>query len=133
MKKPVFQFFAVSILALSFAGCNEVNVNLNGNKNAPQTANKNDKATKDDANKNGKIDISRADFEKQVDYYKQQAKEAGHKIGTGADDLWIWTKTRAALAYADDLRDSTIQVDVNNNAVTLTGTVANAEQKTKAE
>jgi hyperosmotically inducible protein len=37
------------------------------------------------------------------------------------------------LAAADDLRDSTINVDVNNDVVTLNGTVASAAQKTKAE
>jgi hyperosmotically inducible protein len=37
------------------------------------------------------------------------------------------------LAAADDLRDSTINVDVDNGVVTLTGTVASAAQKTRAE
>ncbi|MEJ7714078.1 MAG: BON domain-containing protein [Pyrinomonadaceae bacterium] len=32
----------------------------------------------------------------------------------------------------DDLRESTINVDVNNSVVTLKGTVANAAQKAKA-
>jgi len=32
-----------------------------------------------------------------------------------------------------DLRDSTINVDVENEVVTLSGTVANAAQKRKAE
>ena len=34
---------------------------------------------------------------------------------------------------ADDLRDSTINVDVVNDVVTLKGTVETAAQKTKAE
>jgi osmotically-inducible protein OsmY len=42
-------------------------------------------------------------------------------------------KTRFDLAAADDLRDSTINVDVDKGVVTLTGTVASAAQKTKAE
>jgi osmotically-inducible protein OsmY len=42
-------------------------------------------------------------------------------------------KTRFDLAAADDLRDSTINVDVDKDVVTLTGTVASAAQKTKAE
>ena len=42
-------------------------------------------------------------------------------------------KTRFDLAAADDLRDSTINVDVDNDVVTLTGTVASAAQKTRAE
>ena len=42
-------------------------------------------------------------------------------------------KTRFDLAATDDLRDSTINVDVDNAVVTLTGTVASAAQKTRAE
>ena len=37
------------------------------------------------------------------------------------------------LAAADDLRDSTINVDVDNSVVTLTGSVASTAQKSKAE
>ena len=49
------------------------------------------------------------------------------------NDGWLWVKTRFDLAAADDLRDSTINVDVDNAVVTLTGTVASAAQKTRAE
>jgi osmotically-inducible protein OsmY len=42
-------------------------------------------------------------------------------------------KARFDLAAADDLRDSTINVDVDNAVVTLTGTVASAAQKARAE
>jgi hyperosmotically inducible protein len=42
-------------------------------------------------------------------------------------------KTRFDLAAADDLRDSTINVDVDQAVVTLSGTVASAAQKTRAE
>jgi len=40
---------------------------------------------------------------------------------------------RGALALVNDLRDSTINVDVEKKVVTLRGSVANAEQKKKAE
>jgi osmotically-inducible protein OsmY len=49
------------------------------------------------------------------------------------NDGWLWVKTRFDLAAADDLRDSTINVDVDQAVVTLTGTVASAAQRTKAE
>jgi osmotically-inducible protein OsmY len=49
------------------------------------------------------------------------------------NDGWLWVKTRFDLAAADDLRDSTINVDVDKGVVTLTGTVASAAQKTRAE
>lgn len=64
---------------------------------------------------------------------ESEAKQAGRTIGTGANDWWLWGKTRAALAAENDLRDSTINVDVSNDIVTLTGSVSNKEQVTKAD
>jgi hyperosmotically inducible protein len=49
------------------------------------------------------------------------------------NDGWLWVKARFDLAAVDDLRDSTINVDVDNAVVTLTGTVATAAQRKKAE
>lgn len=82
------------------------------------------------ANRNG--NVSREDVDRDKDSYRKQAKDMGRTVGDGAEDVWLWVKTRSALAAADDLRDSTIDVDVTNNAVTLSGSVANAGQKTKA-
>ena len=95
------------------------NANTNTNTNASGGANTNKAPTKED-------------IEKNKETYKKEAEGLGRKIGTGANDLWLWSKTRYELAAADDLRDSTINVDVDNGVVTLTGTVASAEQKTKA-
>lgn len=80
-----------------------------------------------------KGNVSREEVDRDKDSYRKQAKDLGRTVGDGAEDLWLWVKTRSALAAADDLRDSTIDVDVANNAVTLSGSVANAGQKTKAE
>jgi osmotically-inducible protein OsmY len=67
----------------------------------------------------------------EIDFAKQ-AKESGNHIGQGADDKWVWFKTRAALATTDDLRDASIAVDVDNSIVTLKGTVADKRQAEKA-
>jgi hypothetical protein len=113
------------VFAALFVGC-DTNTNTNANSNSrPAARNGN-------ANSNGGA-ISREDFEKQKERFEKEAKDMGRKIGAGANDLWIWTKTRAALASADDLRDSTISVDVDNDVVTLTGTVPDQAQKSKAE
>jgi hyperosmotically inducible periplasmic protein len=129
---------ATVVLAAAAGACdttatntNATNVN-NANKNTVIVTNANNSNATANTNKSDR-DMTRADFDKQKDKYAKEAKDAGRKIGAGADDLWIWTKTRAALAAADDLRDSTISVDVDNNVVTLTGSVANAAQKTKAQ
>ncbi len=76
--------------------------------------------------------LSRADFDKDKDRYAKEAKDAGRTVGSGVNDSWLWTKTRTAMLATADLRESTVNVDVSNDVVTLTGTVANEAQKTKA-
>jgi len=76
---------------------------------------------------------TREEYERDRDRYNREARESGRTVGTGVNDGWLWVKTRFDLAAADDLRDSTINVDVDNAVVTLTGTVASAAQKTRAE
>ena len=136
MKLRIFGIITSLALAFLLAGCSETannanttantNANLNANINANRNANAN-------ANANTKQPPTRAEYEKNKQTYSEQAKGLGSKIGTGLDDGWLWTKTRFDLAAVDDLRDSTINVDVENAMVTLTGTVASVEQKTKAE
>ena len=75
--------------------------------------------------------ISREEYDKNKAEYEKDRGDS--KIGTGANDGWIWFKTKAALATADDLRDSTINVDVENAKITLRGTVATAAQKAQAQ
>src|SRR5918996_1782247 len=77
--------------------------------------------------------ITREEYEKNKDRYAEEAKRLGRKIGAGANDGWLWTKTRAALANENDLRESTINVDVDNEVVTLSGSVSNDGQRAKAE
>ena len=69
-------------------------------------------------------------MEKAVDKTASATKKTGRAI----DDGWIKSKI-----YAQDmadwntvLNDSDIDVDVENNVVTLNGTVKSAEAKTKA-
>jgi osmotically-inducible protein OsmY len=110
-------------MATLVAGC-QTDSNKNHNTN---TAAKGGNANK------GDWSISREEFERQKERFKREAKDLGRKIGDNSEDLWIWTKTRGALAYADDFRDATIDVDVENDVVTLSGTVPNEAQKAKAE
>ena len=78
-----------------------------------------------------RANVTREEYEKnKADYEKEKGSST---IGQGANDMWLWVKTRASLLGTDDLRESTINVDVVNDVVTLKGTVATAAQKTKAE
>lgn len=82
------------------------------------------------SNRFGNANITREEVERnRADYERERGSST---IGQGANDLWLWVKTRAALLAAEDLRDSTINVDVVNDVVTLRGSVATAAQKTKA-
>ena len=124
----------MATLAFALAGCSET-ANNNANRNV--NANANVAVANTNANTNANANTNRAptraEYDKNKETYSQQAKGLGSKIGTGLDDGWLWTKTRFDLAAADDLRDSTINVDVENAVVTLSGTVASKEQMAKAE
>jgi hyperosmotically inducible periplasmic protein len=107
------------------ANANRANANANANTANANTAN----ANRNDWDPN----ITEADYERRKDEFGRRAKDAGETVGSGLKDGWLHVKTKAALLAADDLRDSTINVDVDNAVVTLRGTVANAAQKAKAE
>lgn len=141
MKKIMFLTFAAA-LAMAFVGCDtmkETNTNkalvVNNNANAAvmnsNVMNSNammNTNTMSSSNSMMSSNMTRADYDRDKDRYAAEAKSAGRTIGTGANDGWLWTKTKTALATTNDLRDSTINVDVSNAVVTLTGSVATKEQ-----
>jgi hyperosmotically inducible periplasmic protein len=136
MRRRITGLIAVAALAVVLPGCdNTANQNTTANRNANANANATATATPAVANTNANSNRAptRAEYEANKERYNREAKESGRKVGTGANDTWLWIKTRFDLAAADDLRDSTINVDVDNDVVTLTGTVASAAQKTRAE
>jgi osmotically-inducible protein OsmY len=137
MRRRITGFIALAALAVVLPGCdNTANQNATANRNANANANVNANATATAtpvANTNSNRAPTRAEYEANKERYNREAKESGRKVGTGANDTWLWIKTRFDLAAADDLRDSTINVDVDNDIVTLSGTVASAAQKTRAE
>jgi osmotically-inducible protein OsmY len=140
MRRRIEGFIALAALLVLIAGCdnqgNQNNRNVNAaNANANANANATVATTPVvNANTNANRQApTRAETERERERYAREARESGRTVGTGANDLWLWVKTRFDLAAADDLRDSTINVDVNNDVVTLTGTVASAAQKSRAE
>lgn len=134
MRRRIEGLILLGTLTGLVAGCdgtatNNRNANANLNANAVATAT----PTPVPANTDTGRAPTREEYERDRDRYEREARDAGRSIGTGVNDGWLWVKTRFELAAADDLRDSTINVDVDNAAVTLTGTVATAAQKTRAE
>ncbi|MFN2531491.1 MAG: BON domain-containing protein [Pyrinomonadaceae bacterium] len=131
----------IATATLLLVGCNQTanqNANMandnmrNANANSRAMANQNANANAN-TNSNANRGPTREEYEANKDRYQREAKQSGRTVGTGLNDGWLWVKARFDLAAANDLRDSTINVDVANAVVTLSGTVATAAQKTKAE
>ncbi len=101
--------------------------NANGNNTAVLVNNNSIPTNANRSNAN----VTREEYDKNRAEYERE--KGSSTIGQGIDDSWIWFKTRTALAAADDLRDSTINVDVVDAVITLKGTVASTAQKTQAE
>ena len=138
MRRRIEGFIALAALVVLIAGCDNTantnnraaNANANVNANANTTVATSTPVTT--ANDNRRAP-TREEYERDKERYNREAKESGRTVGTGINDGWLWVKTRFDLAAADDLRDSTINVDVDKGVVTLTGTVASAAQKSRAE
>ena len=132
----------IAVFAMAFVGCEtatntntvvKTNGNVNANSNVAVVVNNNSPMVNNTNMGNSNrwnANMSRADYDK--DRAKYEADKGTSTIGQGANDSWIWFKTKAALATSNDLRDSTINVDVTNDVITLKGSVANAAQKTAA-
>lgn len=127
-----------ALTAAALAACESAPTNTNANKvvntnsNTAVVVNTNTvNMNTVNANRRGNTNVTREEYEKNRAEYERDRGTS--TIGQGANDSWLWFKTRAALLATDDLRESTINVDVANDVVTLKGTVANAPQKTRAE
>jgi len=55
------------------------------------------------------------------------------QIGSGGNDFALFTQARGAINADADLKTANITVEVKDGVMTLSGTVASAEQKSKAE
>jgi osmotically-inducible protein OsmY len=150
-KTKITSLIAGTALAAIAAGCTEtatnnantnvanansntaVVVNNNNNMNTSGVSTINGNANMAGMRGNYNARITREEYDRDKDRYGREAKDAGDTVGQGATDGWLWVKAKAALAAEDDLRDSTINVDVDNGVVTLRGDVASADQVKKAD
>ena len=136
MRRRIEGLLLLGTLAVLIVGCDRTtndnrtaNANANANANATATATP---ATVANNNSNRRAP-TREEYERDKERYQREARESGRTVGSGVNDGWLWVKTRFDLATADDLRDSTIDVDVDNGVVTLSGTVASNAQKARAQ
>lgn len=136
MRRRITGLMALAALSIILPGCNGTanqNGNANVNANANLAASPSPTVNANTGTAESRRAPTREEYERDKERYQREAKESGRTVGTGLNDGWLWVKTRFDLAAADDLRDSTINVDVDNAVVTLTGTVATAAQKARAE
>ena len=118
-----------AVAAMSACGGSETNVNVRpANNTAVNRAPTPTTAPTVDCNN---ANMTREEYDKNRAQCENQ--KGSSTIGQGANDSWLWFKTRTALMTTSDLRESTINVDVVNDAITLKGTVATAAQKAAAE
>ncbi len=137
MKKIIFLTLAVA-LAMVLVGCEKTAPNTNNARVNTNTLNNTNNAIVVNNNTNVAVNtnhsnanVTREEYDKNKGQYEKD--KGTSTIGQGANDSWIWFKTRAALLATDDLRESTVNVDVDKDIITLKGTVANDAQKKKAE
>ena len=125
--------FCALAAACDNGGNTNANANVARNNNLAVNANANTNANAN-ANTSGNYNakITKEEYEKDKERYGREAKGAGETIGSGLEDGWLWVKTKGELATVNDLRDSTINVDVSDAVVTLRGSVASKDQETKA-
>jgi len=130
----IFAAAALAALATACGGSENANANnANANRANMNAANVNANANTS-ANSNARNwNMTHEEYNKNEASYRAEAKSRGETIGQDIEDGWIHFKVRGALALVNDLRDSTINVDVEKKVVTLRGSVANADQKKKAE
>ncbi|MDQ3750981.1 MAG: BON domain-containing protein [Acidobacteriota bacterium] len=133
----------VAIAAMALIGCpaatnTNTNVRTNGNANMNSNVaivvnNNSNMVMNSNMGMNSarwNANMTREEYEKnKADYDRDRT---GSTIGQGANDSWLWFKTKSALATTNDLRDSTINVDVVNDVITLKGTVATKAESDKA-
>lgn len=62
-----------------------------------------------------------------------QAKMPTPQVGSGGNDLFVFTQARAALNTDPELKAANLIIEVKEGVVTLSGTVASAALKSKAE
>ena len=140
MKIQFISLAAATLAVAGMVGCggaannannSRANVTNLGANNANTGAIVVNSNTNTNANRWSNTNVTREEYDKnRAEYEKEKGRST---IGSGANDSWLWFKTRAALLTTNDLRESTIDVDVVNDVVTLKGTVETAAQKTKAE
>ena len=137
MRFRLITFAAAALTAGMLTACGDMSTNTNNARSNTNLGANNANVgaivvnANTNANRWSNTNITREQYDRSRAEYERD--KGSSTIGSGANDSWLWFKTRTALLTTSDLRESTINVDVVNDVVTLKGTVETAAQKTKAE
>lgn len=131
MSRRILTALAATAVLAAVLGCDSSDRNVNAPAVGASPAYTPASAAGDDRLRNA--NVTREEFERDRSVYEREARRLRRTVGPASEDLWLWWKTHSALLAAEDVRELTINVDVENNVVTLTGTVANPAQKDRAE
>jgi len=104
-RNKLIAFIAGAALIALAAGCEpatntNTNTNVavhNANTNANVSANAN--KTTNSNRKTVNANISRKEYERNIESFAEEAKRLGRSIGSGANDGWLWTKTRGRASH----------------------------------
>ncbi len=133
-----FKLVILTTAAAVFAACGGTanntanNTRTNVSNMAANNANMNHAVNSNTNTNRWNANVSREEYERNRSEYERN-KGNEETIGQSLEDSWLWFKTKSALMTTSDLRDSTINVDVENGVITLKGTVASAAEKAKAK
>lgn len=131
MKKCAF-LMLIAMFTMAFAGCDSA---TNTSNNARNVRVNNTNVNVSNANTNTNTNRWDPAISKE-EYEKSRARREGDKgldsFGDTLEESWLWFKVRSALMVADDLRETTVRVEVKKDVVVLTGTVRDEAQKKKA-
>ena len=142
--KTKLLLLTITSASLALAGCGDTtttntrngntvtNLGTNNANNAYVVNSNATNSVSTNTNRWSNANITREEYNRDRAEY-ERGKRSTETIGQGANDSWLWTKTRLALMTTGDLRESTIDVDAVNDVITLKGTVETAAQKTRAE
>lgn len=77
------------------------------------------------------FELSREEYERDIDQFSAEAARLGDSPGRGPDDGYILAKVRAGLGRIRDVDTADITVEVNNGVVTLRGIIADEASRAR--
>lgn len=130
------------ICVFTLSGCGSRNEQNVDSKNVPASVTPSNQSTPKAPNSPGPTVLSATTTDKATlpsptqtrnNESSRVASAPKSQIGTGGNDFFQFTQARAAIGADPEIKSADIVIDVKAGVVTLSGKVASAAQKSKAE